>query len=52
MIPVYIKQTLILCAFLAAAAVLRADVNVLIIGSDTPGDEDYANNLGNAPIPA
>lgn len=37
---------------LAASVALRADVNVLIIGSDTPGDLNYGNFLGNTPTPA
>mgnify|MGYP005846898403 CR=1 FL=1 len=28
---------------------LRADVNILIIGSDTPGDRPYASRLSGSP---
>ena len=51
MISVRIKQTLVLFVFLAAAAIVRADVNVLIIGSDTPGDQVYASRLSGSPDP-
>lgn len=45
------KQLCLFLLLMTAACRLLADVNILIIGSDTPGDQQYASRLSGSPGP-